>query len=564
MQLQSPTVIRNNRVVSAYDGRSSVRRTLLYGCILLLHLLLFPTLRAQVVTGEGGRYPGTTGQDLPIDSAGMQAAKTRTETTAGLLERPIDPKLYKVGPNDGLTITIWTGTSLQYDLTVTPDAQILIPRVGEVDLRGKTLAQARDAVRAAVARVYRSADASLTLRHIREFKVHVIGAVRRPGTIVATPMTRVSEAIDLVGGEVSTAEKRYVEVLREGGKISVDLLPFYANGTLDANPTLEDGDVIRIGVQDPKNVIAIYGSVNRPGEFGFRPGDSISSLIGYAQGFTADAYLDSVEVVRVNGRDTLGRTFVRAASDGTVLDDHPLGPGDRVFVRSRPGYLEFSRIVLAGEVRYPGSYAIESGVTRLREIVQRAGGFTPDASLNDAVLIRRSVVQEKDLRLERILQIDPKERTPDETDYLRVKIQERPGIMAVNFPRLLAGDESENVILSANDSLYVPSQKLFIKVTGKVKNPGNITYQAGRSYHDYIDAAGGYGWRADEGETRIIKGKNGDTFLATSESRYDLEPGDAIFVPEEQQGDFWKGFTTSLSVFAQLATVVAVVVSILR
>jgi protein involved in polysaccharide export with SLBB domain len=220
--------------------------------------------------------------------------------------------------------------------------------------------------------------------------------------------------------------------------------------------------------------------------------------------------------------------------------------------------------VLSGEFRYPGSYAIEPGVTRLKEILDRAGGFNTDASLADAVVIRRSVLQEKDPLLERILQIDPKERTLEETDYLRVKIQERPAVMAVNFPRLMAGDEQENILLSDNDSLFAPSQKLFVKVTGKVKNPGNITYRPGRTYREYVEAAGGYGWRADDGETQIIKGKNGDTFLASSESRYDLEPGDAIFVPEEPKEDFWKGFTTALSIFAQLATVVAVVVSILR
>lgn len=565
MQLHSPTVIPNNWLIAAFSGRASVVRTLLYGSTLLLLLILAPALRSQVVTGEGARYPGTTGEASPIDSTGLQEGRSRTEVAAGLLERPIDPALYPVGPNDALTLTIWTGTSLQYDLMVTPDAKLVIPRVGEVDVRGKSLAEAKQIVRDAVGRVYRAGDVALTLRKMREFKVHLIGAVRRPGTVAATPTTRVSEVIDLVGGVLSTAEKRYIEIIRDGKKISVDLLPFYTVGNVESNPTVEAGDVIRVGVQDPKNVIAIFGAVNRPGEFGFRTGDSISSLINYAQGFSSDAMLDSVEVVSVDSEGhELKRVFYSATFDGSVAGDRPLQPGDRVFVRSRPGYLSFNRVIVSGEVRYPGSFAIEPGVTRLREVLIRSGGFTSDASVNDATLIRQSQASERDPRWERILQIDPKDRTPDEVDYYRVKTQERPGVMAVNFNRLLAGDESENIILLGNDSLYVPSTKGFIKVTGRVKNPGNITYRTGRTYREYVLAAGGFGWKADEGETRIIKGKNGDTFLASSEDNYELEPGDAVFVPEAPDGDFWKGFTSALTVFAQVATVVAVVVSILR
>ena len=77
-----------------------------------------------------------------------------------------------------------------------------------------------------------------------------------------------------------------------------------------------------------------------------------------------------------------------------------------------------------------------------------------------------------------------------------------------------------------------------------------------------LDAAGGYGWKADEGNTQIIKGKTGDTFLASSESKYVLEPGDRIYVPEEPPSDFWKGFASVITVIAQIGTIAAVVVSI--
>lgn len=516
----------------------------------------------MIVPGEGPRYPGTTGESAPYDTAAMKAARERTMESGLVLEQPIDPTLYKLGPGDQLTVSIPTSTFNQYDLPVTPDAKIIIPRVGEVNLRGKTLAEGERAIREAVARVYNVGGASVSLRKIRQFKVSVIGAVNYPGTVTASPATRVSEAIDIGGGASPKASKRAITIFRQGKTLDVDLLPFYAFGDLTANPFIEGGDVIRVGVQDPKDVVTIYGAVQRPGEWSFREGDSISSLIRYSLGFTADAFLDSVQVVSVNGRgDTLSKEFFTANMDGSIVGDRRLRRGDRIFVRRVQDFLNTNEAVVAGEMRYPGTYPIESGQTRLRDLIKSAGGFTTNASIPDAVLIRRRVLREKDTKYDLILQIDPEKRTPEDISYLRVKQAERPGVMTVDVMRLMDGAESENIVLADEDSLFVPAKKDFIKVTGKVKNPGNVTFMTGASYEHYLDLAGGYGWRADKDETRIIKG-NGDTFLASSEDNYELEPGDAIFVPEEGESTFWESFTSAITIVAQIGTIVAVILSV--
>lgn len=513
--------------------------------------------------GEGPRYPGTTGEPLPYDTTSVREARERTVESAGLLEGPIDPATYRVGPNDRLTVTIPISTYAQYDLIVTPESKVVIPRVGEVDIRGRTLAEARTLIRDAVGRVFRTGEASVSLSKMREFKVSLIGAVIRPGTVVATPATRVSEVIDLGGGASTLASKRDIILRRGEQTIQVDLLPYYARGDLHSNPFVEGGDVIQIGMQDRKNVIALYGAVQRPGEFAFRQGDSISSLISYGLGFTADALLDSVQVVSVTPKgEALETATYTALPDGSVIGDRPLRRGDRVFVRRIPDYLTVNEAVVAGEMRYPGVYPIEPGLTRLRDIINEAGGFTDNASAGDAVLIRRKVLQERDPKFDLIMQIDPEKRSPEDISYLRVKSTERPGVMTVNIAALMQGQESENIALIDEDSLYVPSTKDYIKVTGKVKNPGNVNFTAGAGYEQYIELAGGYGWRADESETRIIKSKSTDTFLASSESNYELEPGDSIFVPEEPESNFWAGFTQVITVLAQIGTIVAVVVSI--
>jgi protein involved in polysaccharide export with SLBB domain len=529
-------------------------------------LIGFPgPLRAQPgLPGEGPRAPGTTGDPAPYDTTAIREARERTLESSGLLEQPIDPEQYMLGPNDQLTVAIPTVDYKVYDLLVSPEGKVLIPRAGEVMLKGKSLAAAKALIRDQVERYYRVSDISVSLKKMRQFKVSLIGAVNRPGMVVATPTTRVSEVIDLGGGASALASKRNIAVIRNGRSIDVDLLPYYSRGDLASNPFVDGGDVIRVGVGDKKNVVAIYGAVQRPGEFPYHRGDSVSSLIRYAWGLAADARTDSIQLVSVNERgDTLDRVTLTAADrEGVMVDDRLLRPGDRIFVQRLPDYLRVSQAAIAGEVVYPGVYPIEPGRTRLRDLITSANGFTGDASIPDAVLIRRQALAEPDARLELINRIDPEKRTEEEVEYLRVKSTERPGVMTVDVAALMAGRESENVVLIDRDSLYVPSKKDFIQVSGKVKNPGNVSFTAGAGYEHYLDAAGGYGWKADEGNTQIIKGKSGDTFLASSESKYVLEPGDRIYVPEEPPSDFWKGFASVITVIAQIGTIAAVVVSI--
>ncbi len=531
---------------------------------LLLAILAPALLPAQTNDPTtGGRYYGTTGERVPYDTAGQRDARQRSMEAVLLLERPVDPSTYIVGPNDVLLLSIPSADLRPIELTVFPDGSVVVPRVGSVPVADMTLRDASSRVLDHVARIYRSSGASVSLKGMRQFKVSVLGDVRRPSLVVATPATRLSEVIDLAGGANTTANRRNIVLVRNGVRRAIDLLPFYATGDLDSNPYLQGGDVIWMGVQDPSNVIAIYGAVHRGGEFDFREGDSISTLIRASFGLQADAIRDSIRLVSVspNG-DTLSRVRVRVLPDGTVLGDRPLRPGDRVFVPSDPLYYKTSSVVVTGAVARPGNFAIIPGRTRLVDVVQQFGGFSPDASLIDAVVIRRKdYLKQMDQKLELIRQIDPDKRSEEDVEYLRNKATERPGIMTVNFTRLLQGDQRENISLEDLDSIYVPIERNYVKVVGKVKNPGNVTFMSGASYEDYIAMAGGYGYRADDSETKVIKSRNSDTYPADSDD-YVIEPGDQIFVPEQKEGEFWKGFTQAITIVAQLGTIVAVILSI--
>lgn len=550
---------------------ASVRFPAFFSLLVSAWILSVPAAAQQTpTTGEGSRWFGTTGKGGPVDTAALKEVQERTIGSAGLLERPVDPATYVVGPNDVMNVTIWTQQTRQFQTPVTPDAKLLIPTVGEVDVRGLTLAEAEKRVKGAVSREYR-VDASLSLARMRQFKVSVIGAVVQRGTILATPATRVSEAIDLVGGAVLRADRRNIIVYRLTGKgdeqeiIEVDLLPYFVAGDLSANPLLRDGDVVRVNLADPANVVQVYGEVNSVGEFTWQEGDSISSMIEAAFGPTVKADLDSIEVVSVDDKgDIAHRTYHRLLPDGSVTDDRELHIGDRIFVRPKPQYRQLHQVVLEGEVQRPGVYPIMPGVTRLRTVIEAAGGFTSKASIIDASLIRRQASDLDDEYFAYVNAIESENRTPEESEYFRTKLLEsrKLGYMTIDFPALMQGDDSQNLLLLNDDSLYVPPLVNYIRVSGKVKTPGNFLYVPGFSYQDYIARAGGYGWKAEKGETQVIKGRTGDRLPAEDPDEYILEPGDAIFVPEEKPGNFWQGFTTAITIVANVAAIIAVVVSL--
>lgn len=535
----------------------------------LLISLFVPTTSTAQVTGEGPRWFGSTGKSRPYDTAAIKEARERTLESAGLMDGPIDPITYRIGPNDFLSITVWTQETRQYETIVTPDAKVLIPTVGAVDVRNATLAEATDRIQKSIAKQYR-VNADVSLLKMREFKVNVIGAVNQPGSIIATPATRVSEAIDLVGGALPRADRRHITLYRKSPngprqEILVDLLYYYSEGDLNVNPTLLDGDVIRVNIVDPVQIVQISGKVKAPGEYTWHEGDSISSIIRAAFGFTVDADTDSIEVVSVGEKgDIISRTFHSALPDGRVTNDRKLQISDRIFVRPRPQFRERNQVVVDGEVQKPGFYPIVPGQTRLRTLIEYAGGFTEDASILDARLIRRQATNQDDEYFAYVNAIESERRTPEEAEYFRTKFLENrtQGSMTIDFRDVMNGDEEQNLLLIDDDSLYVPERVNYIRISGKVKNPGNFLHSPDYTYQDYIAKAGGYGWRAEINETQIIKGRTGDRLPADDEDEYTIEPGDVIFVPEEKPSNFWEGFATTITIVAQVATIIAVVVSV--
>jgi protein involved in polysaccharide export with SLBB domain len=479
---------------------------------------------------------------------------------AQALEEPVDPAAYILGPGDGVYLVVYAIHGFDQDLTVTPEGRLLIPEVGGVAVAGLSITDAEKKVKQALSKDYKAPDVSLSLRHLRPMKVSVVGDVLSPGIQTTTALQRVSEVIDHSGGFKASSSLRNIEVRTATGALRThaDLVRFYALGDLSANPPLEGGDVII--VPSAKKYILVSGSVGSPQRLEYVKGDSLSTALALCGGLLPASAQDSIEIARFPDNDPVHAQWLWV---NYANGENPqLHEGDQIFVHAFSQYHVPRLVSIEGQVPFPGQYPIEPGTTRLKDIIDRAGGMLPNASLNETRLIRRTGIGNyyNDLEFQRLQAVSQlrKEGLSDE-QYNYYASHYLQFAMVIDFKALMAGDQSQNLLLREQDSIYIPRALGYVTVSGSVNKQGNIEYIEGGSWQDYIAKAGGFTEMADRGAIRVVDPQTGSYVDPRSESSYVIAPGDMIIVPEVEP-HFWKDITAATTLAASVLTIIVGIV----
>lgn len=480
------------------------------------------------------------------------------------VEVAVNDSTYVVGPTDQLNFSIFADRFYSYDVVVSSNGWIVIPLVGEVYVKDKTLAQVAALSRRSIDGVFRNAQLTVSLIRARQIKVSVTGAVKTPGVVTLPATARVSEALLLAGGIVrDTTALRGITVHRGNQVLRADLKAYLRNAETAGNPFLMGGDIVHFPRIDQR--VGVFGAVNYEGHIDFQEGDRLYDYLRLAGGLRSSVYLDSVQIVRFKPDNQNTETFYLNITGYPENQESNIvmKASDLVLVRAVPKYQYHRLVVVRGEVMYPGTYSIVRGSTRLTDLIRKAGGFTPDASLEEASVTRARDENERDMEYERLEKINPADMREDEYEYFKARSRERVGQMVVDFKRLfLEGAQEEDIILQDKDVIEVPVLKNFVRVIGRVNNPGNIIFRRGWNFLQYIDACGGYGWRADDGDVRVVKARTGELVDAEDVGSYALEPGDTIWVPEVPKTKFWEAAFTALGILSQIAGIVGIVIAL--
>ena len=345
-----------------------------------------------------------------------------------------------------------------------------------------------------------------------ENKVTITGAVYRPGEYGFTPQLNLQTLIKKADGLRSDAfmpraSIKRLTATRERVFVAVDLNKILQTGS---DFKLEREDSIQIYTkQDLEEVqyITIDGHVRTPGKIAFREGMQIQDVIAMSGGFNYDAAYHRVELSRIkkNRTDSLANQLV----DLIKLElDSNLSSRDNSFVLQAQDYIFVPRLLnsvflgdikVAGEVLFPGNYALEKRNETIENILERAGGLTKYGSIKDLQVYRKGI------------------------------------LIGVNLDNNNSRDLS--LPLLPGDSLFISRNDPFVEVAGAVYSPQLTRFESG-NFKSYISAAGGVKNRASLAKAYIHYG-NGINQKQTKFLFFRfyprVTPGSKIIVPESPE-----------------------------
>lgn len=409
-----------------------------------------------------------------------------------------------------------------------------------------------------------------------ENMVEIKGAVFRPGKFQlgknVTSIRSLIEAADGVTEDAFTAHAilHRLRLNRTLEVIAVDVAGILS-GTV-ADIPLKSEDILFIPTESDRlneRTLTIEGEVISPGTFEFAENTTIEDLILQAGGLTDVASTAKVDVSRriidpkaKESSNAISKTYSFELKDGFVIDGQPgfvLEPYDIVQVRRSPTYIEPRNIFIEGEVLFGGAVTLSTKNQRLSDAIKAAGGFTDEAYVKGARLVRTVTDDERNRAIDLMRQIRTRGTQNDTIQISQLSLFKTytVGINLEEAVKNPGGDD--DIVLRDGDRIIVPEYNGTVKISGNVQFPNTVSYNEKKGYKWYINKAGGFGSRAKKSKTFIIY-QNGT--MAQVGRGTKVEPGCEIVVPTKAKKDMaavtqWLSIGSSITGLAAMIATIA-------
>jgi polysaccharide export outer membrane protein len=228
-------------------------------------------------------------------------------------------RLYIVGANDVLTITVYNQPQLTGKFVVEADGTFAYPLLGRVAAGGLSIRAVEDKVRQGLADGFlKDPQISVTVDQYRSQQIFVMGEVKQPGPLPFTGAMTLIEALARAGsiteragseavivhsapGAAAAPASNFSESTARGDAIHIDLEKLQ-RGTLTQDATLRPGDTIFVPRAD---TVFVSGQVRMPGEYHMRTGMTVRQALALAGGVTDRGSTRRVQIIRVvDGKET--------------------------------------------------------------------------------------------------------------------------------------------------------------------------------------------------------------------------------------------------------------------
>jgi protein involved in polysaccharide export with SLBB domain len=439
---------------------------------------------------------------LPLEPVGSDALKpfgydlfAGTPTTfAPVTDIPV-PSEYVVGPGDRFEVQLIGNVRARHSLAVNRDGRIMFPELGPIAVAGLRVEEATARIEARVSEQMIGTKAVVSMGELRSIRVYVLGEAKRPGSFTVSSLATITNAIFVSGGVKPIGSLRNIQLKRNGQVVKrLDLYDLLLNGDTSSNVRLQPGDVIFI--PPVGSTAGVTGEIRRPAIYELKGESTVADLLHLGGGLTAEADPKLATLQRIDERRE--RVVVDVDLTQPQSRGAHLRTGDVLRI---PGVKATysNAVMLDGHVLRPASVQYRTGL-RLTDVIPSADELKPNADQH-YVLIRREEVATRRVQ---VLSADLTAawRAPGTAANPLLAPRDRVYVFDLETGRRAILDpilqELKLQAVSAE-----PSQ--VVRVSGRVRVPGEYPLERGMTVSDLIRAGGGLSEEAYGGEADLAR-----------------------------------------------------------
>ncbi len=290
----------------------------------------------------------------------------------------------------------------------------------------------------------------------RKSTIPLTGQIKKPGYYEIINEESLSDIINIAGGKKNTSSES--TFLFRNNNYSDNSYLVKSNQL--SNFIIFDGDSIHIPeISRVDKFVRIEGQIKNPGKYPFQKNMNIKDLIDATMTLNDSEFMSTMDLTKIMliRKNPSGEKPLKITID-IKEKSFSLKNGDHITISRKNQFQSIESVVITGEVKNPGIYAVNN-LTTLSEVLDLCGGYS-DYALKDGIEIFR--------------------------DSLRI------------------GWDDKSFTLNDGDSLNVVKKTGLVLVDGEVNVPGYVNFRKGDSLKKYINKAGGFSAFAETRDVLII------------------------------------------------------------
>ncbi|WP_443088771.1 SLBB domain-containing protein [Vibrio sp. SCSIO 43137] len=413
-----------------------------------------------------------------------------------------------VNIGDKIQVNLPGEESLNRQFQVNKQGIIDLPEIGPVLVAGYDEQQLSKMITERLRFAYRDLSNLSVYIAQKQLIISIEGYVKSPGEYILPSHSSVQSALTAAGGIragaqldkltlnrngttrifnykqfLDTGDKQHLPTLQSLDSLFVPASPLVGNIEQDFNPSAQAnaGDS-----SDSKTAIKVFGEVNAPGSFTYKPESSLVDILMRSGGVTRYAGVEQIRVISDNTPRLFNLKQYLDSGDESLLPR--LKPGATIFVPKQEEEIKSGSnvVYIMGEVASPGAYEGKAGASFM-DILANAGGPTRFAESRQIRVIKGNG---------RVIKFDL-------TAYTE-------GLGQTSVPQISAGDAifvPEKTDMNEKSWLKISPDRA-VKVIGEVVRPGRVEWSDEMDLMDLLAHVGGPTRRADTTRIEVVSTHN--------------------------------------------------------